>query len=1591
MAGLEPVPPIENFTKVPAALAELIGRCLDKRPRQRPSASQVTETLSRMVTQAHIPATEESPFRGLLTFAERHAPFFYGRSAEIDALVEQVRNAPVVGVLGPSGAGKSSLVRAGVIPRLHEQALWRVLRIRPGPHPVRALAAQLLRAEDEAGPPPVDATTRQHRGPLGRMVPEPVLVVGDTELSERVGDALGPAEASPRSDRLFQADVSGAFPTAVSVQAERLARDLLAMPQQLALRLRALAERGRFSVLLFVDQLEELLTMGSSEPQQRGFLQAVCGAADDPLDPVRVIFTVRDDFFPRVARYPEVRAMLQQLIVVRSPERAALAEVLSRPLQLMDYSFDDPSLVQDMIDAVEGEPACLPLLQFTARKLWDQRDQEARVLRRADYERMGGVVGALAKHADDVLGGLTPTELEVARALLLQLVTAERTRRVVSREQVLEGRGAEAEDVLQQLTASRLITVRRTKGNGQAGAQLELAHEALIDAWTQLARWLDEGREDLRFIAETLQSAEMWEQRGRRAEELWQGDALAEAMRARQRCRADLPALVSQFLEAACEQQAGVARRKRLIYIAAISALAIVAVVLAVQKREADHQRLEAELQRTRAETRRGEALRQGARAAFGQRHLLEARAKLRMALEIEDTRSSRALWWQLANDPLLWSRQLDAFVYDLVFSPDGKQIAVASQDHTIHLFDAATRAERVLRGSGDQIFAVSYSDDGKLLASGGWDKTVRIWDLASGNLLHELAGHTGSVWSVGFSPDGRQLLSSSRDHTVRLWDVESGTERLVLKGHEAVVRGATFSPDGRLVASCSNDLTVRIWDAQTGKQLRVLRGHTRGIFHVVFSPDGAVLASGSGDRSIRIWDPNKGVQTGLLTGHVVGVRRVRFSPDGKQLASSSFDKTVRVWDLKAGKQTRLLPGHRKVVTGLDFSPTGDVIATASEDGSVRMWTLSVKPQRQRASGHRGAVNIVQFAPDSRSLATSGADGRVRTWDVATGEPKAVLRGHTGPVYGLSFSADGKLLASASADHSIRIWDPAGVTQLRVLLGHSAAAEWVDFHPDGATLASSGADRTARLWSVRNGGEQRSWKAHEAGLRQLRFSPDGAWLATGGLDKTLRLWDFATGRQLGIKRAGSAVRGIAFGPERTQLAWTSTDGSVRRWNIDSDIQEVVGTADTRFYGLAFHPDGALLGVASADGVGRLWPLDKDKPRRLLRGHRSEVNDIDFSADGRLAATTSDDGTVRVWNVATASPYWHAPVLLRSPPTLLTHLGWIRLDREKKGAEQAPPVLAKQMAMALRGQIRLADEAPDGKHLCLLGYDDAVQLWDTQADAKRATQIVPNVAQVLATGSGCALRTDKQVLLLRPGKEAVVLPVKGAPSAMALGIAADAVEGDSTGSASSVWGLVVAAGEAVFLFDEKGAPLGSHSVGVGVSALAMISAPTRSSGAEPEGTTPRSGSVTPHAQSTARWLALGFHDGNIELRPMRDGKVPRAAAFEAVPSSAPVRIVAGPSGTLVVGYANGFLGLWNTSSGTRLASASLHGPVEHVVLAKDKLYAASTLGQYLVWDMSTFRRDYCSLLREVWQQVPVAWRGGRPMLQTPPATHRCAKK
>ena len=1494
----EPVPLPESAEDIPDPVLRLVMRCLNKDPCARPSAEQVRVELERLVRgpmgSSLGPPSEQSPFRGLQPFHEEHADLFFGRDAEVGAFLERLREQGVLAVVGPSGAGKSSLVQAGVIPRLREQARWLVLQLRPGDRPFETLAARLVRGESNAGTPP-------ERGGLG------------------------------------QRDEEG------------LARDLARSPLQLNLALRALAALQRCRVLLFVDQLEELAQVPEPEVQA-AFVQALCAAGDEPHDPVRVIFTLRDDFLGRLALGPRVREALGQMTIVRSPEADALREIVTRPLELRGYRFDDEALPRRMVAEVAGEPSALPLLQFTTQLLWERRDQRRRLLLTTVYDEVGGVAGALARHADSVLQGLSAEEVGLARVLLLRLVTPDGTRRSLPRGDLLSGLPAAAgEAVLERLTRGRLVSVRRRlagadpdRDEASAGAELELAHESLLRGWRRLAHWIDESREELAQLAELTQAAELWSRRGERVQELWRGDALHEARRTLGRLTTTAPEAVRHFVEAGQAEERGRQRRRRLragagmvsLLAVAVAAL-VVAFTLSRQKRQAEEQRAEAQ--------------REGARAALLRGEMLEARAKLRGSLETKDSALTRLLWRRLLRSPQVWKRTVGAPLPALEISPDGRALVAASADGTLRVFDVRTgEAAPPLRGHRDQVQSVDISPDGMRAASGSWDGEVRLWELGTRRSVALEPRPGGSVWDVAFSPDGQRLAASSGEGQIYLWDLGPGQPRLLrrLRGHTAGVYGVAFSPDGRSLASGGYDRTVRLWSV-AGGPARVLAGHTDTVYGVVFAADGARLASGSADRTVRIWSTSSGETLHVLRFHTAGVSRVRFSPDGDMLASASYDKRVRLWDTRSGRGLRVLEGHSAAVTGLAFTPDGRGLATAGRDHTLRLWDLDTREGAEdHDGGHRASVWGVAFSPDGRLVASGSKDESIKLREVASGRVRRTFPGHPAGVTGVAFSPDGRRLASGGGDRAVRLWSVDGGAAPQVLSGHTSEVYAVRFGPDGKRLFSAGYDRTVRIWELSGAPRQlQRLTGHSAAVYGLGLGPGGRPLASAGYDRVIRLWDLATDpprvRQR-LEGHEATVYGVDLDRTGKRLVSGSADGTVRLWDLATGKGKVVRRFGGRVYWLAFHPDGQRVGVPVSDGNARIIDLESGE-EILLRGHRREVNTVSFSPDGSLCATGSDDGTVRLWRTADGRPRWWASLLLPAPPRLLSHEGWLRLDRG-----------AARSAGAARWQRQLSDTArsgaadPSGRWLCVSTFEGQVELWDLAADRRVMRVVAAPMERVVALpgGAGCLTLAGGRASLYRPRAQPRELVSSGA-TALALGRPRE---------------LLVADGTALRAFTFSGGPRQvRRAIEPGVSAL---------------------------VQGEGR-LVLGYGDGSMELVDNAAAGGARVA-FTDVPASRVERLLLGPMDTLIAGYGDGLLGIWDLRTGARLDEARLHGPVVHLLLEGKRLYAASELGGRLVWDLSVLHAPYCDLLHQVWRRVPVVWGEGRAIYREPPAGHRCAR-
>jgi formylglycine-generating enzyme required for sulfatase activity len=372
--------------------------------------------------------------------------------------------------------------------------------------------------------------------------------------------------------------------------ADGLAMSLRRHPESLSLHLGAITSRTRCRVLLFIDQFEETFTLAADDARAFCDCLAIAALADEPW---RIVITIRDDFFGRLSESPPMRALLGAVLPLARLSTSDLRAAILGPLGLAGFATDAPALVDRIVADVEHQPACLPLLQFTCQSLWDRRDNTTKQLVTAAYDAMGGASGALAAHAQQLIGQLSSSQVRLARKLLLALLNPDGTRRPRLRAELLDGLPGEASDVIDSLLERRLLVSAREPD--AEGATLEVAHESLSTAWPQLARWLDETYEERLLVAQIEQASQLWERRGKRDDETWTGAALQEAIRRTSDWNLSLPEPCRGFLAAGKGRARRLRRRRRgmmwigtcLLAGAAITA-ALIAVVFARKQTQID-------------------------------------------------------------------------------------------------------------------------------------------------------------------------------------------------------------------------------------------------------------------------------------------------------------------------------------------------------------------------------------------------------------------------------------------------------------------------------------------------------------------------------------------------------------------------------------------------------------------------------------------------------------------------------------------------------------------------------------------------------------------------------------------------------------------------------------------------------------------------------------------------------------------------------------------------------------------------------------------------------------------------------------------
>ena len=1211
-----------------AALRAALERATSAAPADRPpSPTDLAAAVRRALLApgpsepvAERPMSTHNPYKGLRAFEETDAPDFFGREDLVGLLVERLAE-----------KGDASRLLALVGPS--------------GSGKSSVVSAGLI----------------------------PALRVGGVPGSEEWFIAtLNPGERP--FDELEQALLGVAIGESASVT------ELLASRLGLGPIVERILPLGT-QLLIFIDQFEELFTLVQDDVARQRFLDLIAATIGDQTARVRVVITLRADFYDRPLRHERFGRHLAartQAVPPLTPEE--LERVIRQPAERAGLHLEQ-GLVARIVSEMSERPGALPLLQYTLSELWERRD--GRSLSLHAYDASGGIMAAVGRRAEQLVRELDADGREVARQLFLRLVelgegTPDTARRVPTSElQAVATDRRRMEAVIESFARFRLLLFDRDPETREP--TLELAHEALLRAWPRLQQWVDEARDDLRQQRRLAAAAAQWLEAGRDRSFVLTGGRLDQMQHWAASTRVLLAPAEQEYLAASlAEQQRLQAEEEQrqaqqvILERRAIGRLRALVVTLGLGALLAGGLSVFAlsESQRAAREARVATA-REVAGAAVANLDVDPERSILLALAAVDHTRSADGTVLREAVEAL--HRAVVASRAVLTVHDEGGYLAWADSHDLGSIFVTQGPEDsgivnvrnaltgdvlRSWRAHDIDVNDVALSADGSLLATTGDDGRVRIWAPNTQTEVASLAGPAGGeVWGPSFSPDGSLLAAnwSYEDEdtgVTRVLDVDTGETVLEIADLGTPWRTA-FSPDGaRLAVGFAGGPVALVFDVGTGEELLGLEGHEGPLRDVAYSPDGRWIGTAAGDGTAKVWNAQTGVLRFTLFGHGEGLTDLDWSSDSERLITGSLDGTAKVWEIsEAGPRELGSLGSQDLgggVGGVVFSPDGSRVITAQNgDHAVKVWDLSIAGDAEwlNLPAPAGALGGIAMSSASAELVASTADGSIAVWDLETARIRLEESQHREMVLAIEVSPDGSLIASAGIE-GVRVWSAAtGELHYSIPLAEDEEHGWVQtvaWSPDGTLLATASVAGSVTIRD-RGGNEQAVLpEGPGVGVYAARFSPDGRLLATSvkhaegeRYDAALHhvsIWDWQT--QSRVSTIPTSSLGLAFNPAGTLLVTSNVDGGYAEiWDLTSGESQGRLAGHTGTVGdAAWDPDTSRnwIATASNDATVRLWNATTGVNELVLRGHQAPVWQVRFSPDGSRLASISSDGTVRVW-------------------------------------------------------------------------------------------------------------------------------------------------------------------------------------------------------------------------------------------------------------------------------------------------------------------------------------------------------------------------
>lgn len=626
---------------------------------------------------------------------------------------------------------------------------------------------------------------------------------------------------------------------------------------------------------------------------------------------------------------------------------------------------------------------------------------------------------------------------------------------------------------------------------------------------------------------------------------------------------------------------------------------------------------------------------------------------------------------WSPISHKLELKKEFEEDITAIAFHADSNELAIAFEDHSIHILSNEFVILKKLEGHHSIITSLSFTSDGKKIFSASEDKTLKIWLCSIGSEIKTITFDENKVVKVVkmlFNKKNDKMLISTSDKGLKIFETSNKYDLQKFSCHKDAVLSLAISFDGSFLASFSQDGNLKIWNSTNGEEITqytpsffiskmgFFQFHERLILYntnkkvEIFEIATSKIKTLEFSYKNVLFTSNESLFLGIQENNLYYIHTDETSnrEEGDLLLEGSshhcmnYDGTVLAYfyDGKVFLKEVTLKGEGTWINISDikikflcFSSDSSMIGCVNLENTVKIYDMYRKIQIANFINHHINIQFMVFHPGSLNQFVCINDKTIIIYELFPIKLVAKLEEHSLEITAFVFNTEGNLFYTASNDKTIKFWDWNQLKDIKTLSGHTKPI--TAMISTSNKIITSSEDQFLIVWDSLHMNELKKIPAHSEKITSLSQTQKKFLFASGSYDRKVKIWDTNKLECLKTIEFSRSVNILQFNNQGSYLAVGLTNGFLKIFdtNLFEEVTTIESTHNSIFT-INYSPDGErIVSGGESNGIA-IW--DAKTGTKLFKNEEcGRINVLIYNREGSKIVGGDNLGYIIVFSAKNA--------------------------------------------------------------------------------------------------------------------------------------------------------------------------------------------------------------------------------------------------------------------------------------------------------------------------------------------------------------------